>query len=95
MQDKKQLTFFSVTVEQNVWLADIIELCILGLGALEQLGATVAQPFCVSWCFPGRGCCFLFLFLLLINSYGSKKAACHCSSSTARYSTKGSFTNAS
>lgn len=30
-----------VTVEQEVWLEDIIELCILGLAAVGQLGATV------------------------------------------------------
>lgn len=43
VQGKKQLTISvnGVTVEQDVWLADITEPCTLGLDALEQLGATV------------------------------------------------------
>lgn len=41
---KKQLTILvnRVTKEHVVWLLDIVELFILGLDALGQLGATVA-----------------------------------------------------
>lgn len=43
MRDKEQLNISVnwVTVEQNIWLKDIIEVCILGLGTLEQLRATM------------------------------------------------------
>lgn len=43
MLGKKQLTIIviRVPVVQNVWFADILELCILGLDALGQLSATV------------------------------------------------------
>lgn len=43
MWGKNQLTISVdvVTVEQEVWLENIMELCILDLDVLEQLGATV------------------------------------------------------
>lgn len=36
-----QLTVNGVIVEKNIWFAEILELCILGLGMLEQFEATV------------------------------------------------------
>lgn len=49
MQGKKQLTVNEVTGEKNVWLADILEPCILDLDGLQQLGGTVDKVSRVNW----------------------------------------------
>lgn len=62
MQSKKQLNISVnlVTVEQEVWFADIIaDPCILGLDALEQLSATIDTgschtSVCAVWHVPER-----------------------------------------